>query len=87
MPRFGEQRQRMGANTGHDQERDVGERNAERDFEHSLGTAATVRVEVHSLSVRTGRAGFKQEWVFVVGELHAHKTLRSMPAMEAGLTD
>ncbi len=49
----------MGANARHHQKHDVGECHTERDLQHSLGTAPVVSVNVHSLSVRAGKPGFK----------------------------
>jgi hypothetical protein len=56
---FGEQRQRMGTNAGHHQQHDVGESHAQRNLQYSLGTAPAMNVDVHFLSVRAGKAGFK----------------------------
>ncbi len=59
MSGLGEQRQRMGTNPGHHQQHDVGKSHAQRNFQYSLGTAPAMNVDVHHLSVRAGKAGFK----------------------------
>ena len=59
MSGLGQQRQRMGTNAGHHQQHDVGESHAQRNLQYSLGTAPAMNVDVHILSVRTGKAGFK----------------------------
>ena len=54
-----EQGQRVGAYAGHDQQHDVGQGDAKRDLQHPLGTACAMNVDVHSLSVRAAKGGFK----------------------------
>ena len=61
MPGFGEQRQGVGANSGHYQQHDIGERYSQRDLEHSLGTTPSVGMHVHIFKC-TGDGDWLQPW-------------------------
>ena len=60
---FREQGQRVGTDASHHQQHDVGQGNAKRDFKHPLGTTRAMNVNVHTLSVRAARTGFKRRKV------------------------
>ena len=64
----GEQGQRMGADTGHDQQHDVGCGYSERDFQNSCSTSGAMGVHVHFFSLRGAWEGFKSaRWAAGVG--------------------
>jgi hypothetical protein len=46
--------------SGHHQQHDISEGYAERDLQHSLGTAPGMSVDMHTLSVRGAGTGFKR---------------------------
>jgi hypothetical protein len=56
---LGEQGQRMSADAGHDQQRNVGQSDRERDLQNPRGAARAMRVHMHFLSLRGRRAGIK----------------------------
>src|ERR1035438_297644 len=58
MSGLGEQRQRMSADAGHDQQHDVGQGHPQRDLQHPRRTARAMNVPVHSSSVRVDKTGF-----------------------------
>src|ERR1039457_747221 len=60
MSGLGEQRQRMSADAGHDQQHDVGQGHPQRDLQHPRRTARAMNVPVHSSSVRVDKTGFKR---------------------------
>ena len=68
---FGEQGQRMGAHSGYNQQAYIGggyEQRYAEDFRGAL--VGTMRVNMHLLSLRMAREGFKADssrWSFVVG--------------------
>src|ERR1700732_1728590 len=58
---LGEQRQGMGTDAGHDQQHDVGERHAKRNFENSRGSALSISMDVHNLKCTGGEVRLQAE--------------------------
>ena len=59
----------MGPDARDHEQRDIGEGHAERNLQYSLGTACSVNVGVHSLSVRAAKESFKSSgrWLVISG--------------------